>query len=115
MVTDDWYPALAKPNVELVSDRIVEVTESGVRTADGRERATDVLVLATGFETHGFVAPMEIFGAGGRALANEWSPVPRAYLGVSVPGSRICSCSTGQTRTAAAARSSIRSSRESAT
>ncbi len=86
MVTDDWYPALAQPNVELVSERIVEITEGGVRTADGRERATDVLVLATGFQTHGFVAPMEIFGADGRALADDWSPLPRAYLGLSVPG-----------------------------
>jgi cation diffusion facilitator CzcD-associated flavoprotein CzcO len=45
-----------------------------------------VLVLATGFKTHGFVAPMEVFGAQGRSLAREWSELPRAYLGLSVPG-----------------------------
>jgi cation diffusion facilitator CzcD-associated flavoprotein CzcO len=45
-----------------------------------------VLVLGTGFKTHGFVAPMEIVGAEGRALAEEWATVPRAYLGLSVPG-----------------------------
>jgi cation diffusion facilitator CzcD-associated flavoprotein CzcO len=44
------------------------------------------LVLATGFRTHGFVAPMEIVGAGGGTLAEEWSDVARAYLGLSVPG-----------------------------
>jgi cation diffusion facilitator CzcD-associated flavoprotein CzcO len=86
MVTDDWYPSLTKPNVELVTDAIDAVTATGVRTADGRERATDVIVLATGFRTHGFVAPMEIFGAHGRALSEEWSEVPRAYLGLTVPG-----------------------------
>jgi len=42
-------------------------------------------VLATGFQTHGFVAPMEITGASGRTLAEEWSPLPHAYLGMSVP------------------------------
>jgi cation diffusion facilitator CzcD-associated flavoprotein CzcO len=42
-------------------------------------------VLATGFKTHGFVAPMEVVGAGGRTLAQEWAEVPRAYLGMSVP------------------------------
>jgi cation diffusion facilitator CzcD-associated flavoprotein CzcO len=86
MLTDEWYPALAKPNVELVTDRIAEVTSGGIRTADGVERAADVLVLATGFQSHGFVAPMEIVGAGGKALSEEWSEVARAYLGMSVPG-----------------------------
>jgi cation diffusion facilitator CzcD-associated flavoprotein CzcO len=86
MLTDDWYPTLTKPNVELISDRVAEVTPTGVRTQDGRERPADALVLATGFQTHGFVAPMEIVGAGGRTLADEWSPSARAYLGMSVPG-----------------------------
>jgi cation diffusion facilitator CzcD-associated flavoprotein CzcO len=86
MLTDEWYPTLTKPNVELVTDRIADVTASGIRTQDGTERGADVLVLATGFETHGFVAPMEIAGTGGRTLAQEWADVPRAYLGMSVPG-----------------------------
>jgi len=86
MLTDDWYPALTQPNVELVTDRIAEVTPSGIRTSDGAERPADVLVLATGFKTHGFVAPMEIAGAEGRTLAEEWADVPQAYLGMSVPG-----------------------------
>jgi cation diffusion facilitator CzcD-associated flavoprotein CzcO len=86
MLTDEWYPTLTKPNVELVTDRIAAVTPGGVRTADGTERPADVLILATGFRTHGFVAPMEITGAGGRTLAQEWAGVPRAYLGISVTG-----------------------------
>jgi cation diffusion facilitator CzcD-associated flavoprotein CzcO len=86
MVTDDWYPTLAKPGVELVTDRIAEVTPTGIRTADGTERPADVLVLASGFKTHGFVAPMEIAGTAGRTLAEEWGDLPRAYLGITVPG-----------------------------
>jgi cation diffusion facilitator CzcD-associated flavoprotein CzcO len=86
MPTDDWYPTLTKPNVDLITDRIAEVTPTGIRTEDGIERPADVLVLATGFKTHGFVAPMEVVGAGGRSLAQEWAPVARAYLGMSVPG-----------------------------
>jgi cation diffusion facilitator CzcD-associated flavoprotein CzcO len=86
MLTDDWYPALAKPNVELITESIAEVTPAAVRTRDGHERPADVIVLATGFATHGFVAPMEVVGEEGRTLAEEWSEVPRAYLGLSVPG-----------------------------
>jgi cation diffusion facilitator CzcD-associated flavoprotein CzcO len=85
MLTDDWYPTLTKPNVELVAKRIAEVTPGGIRTEDGAERPADVLVLATGFATHGFVAPMEIVGADGRRLTDAWADVPRAYLGLSVP------------------------------
>jgi cation diffusion facilitator CzcD-associated flavoprotein CzcO len=86
MLTDEWYPTLAKPNVDVVTDRIEGVTPTGIRLAGGAERRADVLVLATGFKTHGFVAPMEIAGAGGRTLGEEWAEVPRAYLGTSVPG-----------------------------
>jgi cation diffusion facilitator CzcD-associated flavoprotein CzcO len=85
MLTDEWYPALTKPNVELVTEHVEAITSGGVRTRDGAERPADVLVLATGFKSHGFVAPMEITGREGRTLAEEWSEVPRAYLGLSVP------------------------------
>jgi cation diffusion facilitator CzcD-associated flavoprotein CzcO len=86
MLTDDFYPALSQDNVELVSDPIAGITASGVRTADGRERPVDVLVFATGFHTHAFMAPMEITGREGRRLSEVWAQVPRAYLGLSVPG-----------------------------
>jgi cation diffusion facilitator CzcD-associated flavoprotein CzcO len=86
MLTDEWYPTLTKPNVELITDRIAEVTANSICTADGAERETDAIVLATGFQSHGFVAPMEIEGAGGRTLAEAWGDVARAYLGMSVPG-----------------------------
>ena len=86
MLTDDWYPALTKDNVELVTDRIAEVTPTGIRAEDGTEREVDVLVWATGFKAHEFVAPMEIAGVGGRTLAAEWERVARAYLGLTMPG-----------------------------
>ncbi|HMD52054.1 MAG TPA: NAD(P)/FAD-dependent oxidoreductase [Solirubrobacteraceae bacterium] len=85
MLTDEWYPTLLEPNVELITESIAEVTPTGVRLEGGAERPADVIVLATGFRTHGFVAPMEIVGAGGRRLAEEWDPVPHAYLGLAVP------------------------------
>ena len=85
-LTDEWYPTLVKPNVCLVTDRIAEVTPGGIRTTGGTERPHDVLVLATGFHSHAFVAPMEIAGADGRSLGEAWGRVPRAYLGMSVPG-----------------------------
>jgi cation diffusion facilitator CzcD-associated flavoprotein CzcO len=85
MLTDEWYPTLARPNVDVLTERIEAVTPSGIRTADGADRQYDAIVLATGFKTHGFVAPMEVIGSGGRSLAQEWNGLPRAYLGLTVP------------------------------
>jgi cation diffusion facilitator CzcD-associated flavoprotein CzcO len=86
MLTDEWYPTLTRANVELIGERITEVSAGGVRTADGAERPADTLVLATGFQSHGFVAPMQITGVDGRTLSEEWGVRPRAYLGLSVAG-----------------------------
>jgi cation diffusion facilitator CzcD-associated flavoprotein CzcO len=85
MLTDEWYPTLAKPNVDVVAERIDAVTPTGIRDAAGRERPADAIVLATGFASHDFVAPMEIQGRDSRSLGEEWGEVPRAYLGLSVP------------------------------
>jgi cation diffusion facilitator CzcD-associated flavoprotein CzcO len=86
MLTDDWYPALTCPNVELVAERIEAILPRGVRTADGAERPADVLILGTRFESHAFVAPMEIVGREGRSLSEAWNGVPKAYLGITVAG-----------------------------
>jgi cation diffusion facilitator CzcD-associated flavoprotein CzcO len=85
MLTDEWYPTLTEPNVELVAERIEAVVPGGIRDAAGVERPADAIVLATGFASHDFVAPMEIAGRDGRTLSEEWGEVARAYLGLSVP------------------------------
>jgi cation diffusion facilitator CzcD-associated flavoprotein CzcO len=86
MLTDDWYPTLTRDNVELVAEGIDRVTPGGIRDATGVERPTDAIVLATGFASHDFIAPMAITGREGRTLEDAWSEVARAYLGLSVPG-----------------------------
>lgn len=86
MLTDDWYPTLTRDNVELIAEGVDGVTPSGIRDATGAERPADAIVLATGFASHEFVAPMEIAGSGGVTLESAWAEVARAYLGLSVPG-----------------------------
>ncbi|GHH40169.1 flavin-containing monooxygenase [Lentzea cavernae] len=86
LFSNDWYPALTAPNAGVVTEPITEITERGVRTADGREHAADVLIWGTGFEVADFRLPMTVTGAGGRDLAEVWGGRPRAHLGMSVPG-----------------------------
>jgi cation diffusion facilitator CzcD-associated flavoprotein CzcO len=86
LLSDDFYPAVTRPNVELVTEPIERISATGVVTADGREREVDVVVYGTGFRTHGFVAPMSVRGLGGRDLADAWRDGAQAYLGITVSG-----------------------------
>ncbi len=86
LFSNDWYPALTRPNVDVVTEPITEVTPDGVRTGDGRLHEADVLVYGTGFTATDFLAPMAIRGLGGRDLNDEWAGGARAHLGITVPG-----------------------------
>jgi cation diffusion facilitator CzcD-associated flavoprotein CzcO len=84
--SNDFYPALMQPNVELVTEAIERITPTGVVTADGRERAIDALVCATGFDAVHLLSSLRVTGAGGRTLAQAWADGPEAYHGITVSG-----------------------------
>lgn len=86
LISNDYYPALAQPQVAVVNEAIREVSEHGVITADGREHAADVLIYGTGFTASDFLAPMQIRGLGGLELNQAWKDGAEAYKGISVNG-----------------------------
>jgi cation diffusion facilitator CzcD-associated flavoprotein CzcO len=86
LIHDDFYPALNRANVELVTSGIERITTDGVRTTDGKTYEFDALVLATGFKTNPFLAPMRLEGLGGRSLEAEWKGGAQAYYGLTVAG-----------------------------
>ncbi len=80
-----WAGSFMRDHVELVTTAIAEITEEGVRTADGVEHPADVIIYGTGFTASDFVAPMRVVGHGGVELNEEWDGDARAYLGITVP------------------------------
>jgi cation diffusion facilitator CzcD-associated flavoprotein CzcO len=86
LITSDWYPTLTRPNVELLNGRVERITPGGVVGPDGVEREADTIVFGTGFETHNFMAPMEVRGLDGRDLNEAWGERPEAFLGTTVAG-----------------------------
>ncbi|RAR59947.1 cation diffusion facilitator CzcD-associated flavoprotein CzcO [Paraburkholderia unamae] len=87
LLSSDYYPALAQPNVELVTEAIREVVADGIVTADGTHRAFDAIVCGTGFLVNDVEAPFQVTGTGGRDLGETWRrDGPEAYLGASVAG-----------------------------
>jgi cation diffusion facilitator CzcD-associated flavoprotein CzcO len=86
LISNDYYPALQQPNVELVTDAIREVTPGGILTADGTLHELDTLILGTGFHVTDMPVAEWVQGADGRTLAEAWRGSPQAYLGASVAG-----------------------------
>jgi cation diffusion facilitator CzcD-associated flavoprotein CzcO len=84
--SNDWYPALARPEVELVTERIERIAPDGVVTSDGAARPADVIVYATGFQATQFLTPMQVTGPGGQSLHQAWRDGAQAYLGITVAG-----------------------------
>ena len=81
-----FLPALQRPGVELVTSPIVRFEGGGVVTEDGARREVDCVIYGTGFRAAEFMFPMEIVGAGGVRLADEWAAGAHAHLGITVPG-----------------------------
>jgi cation diffusion facilitator CzcD-associated flavoprotein CzcO len=86
LLSNDWYPALARRNVEVIDTPIRELARHGVVTADGTLREVDVIVYATGFKVQEPVPRGTFFGVGGVDLVEAWREGPEAYLGISVAG-----------------------------
>ncbi|WP_044875295.1 NAD(P)/FAD-dependent oxidoreductase [Pseudomonas sp. LFM046] len=86
LISNDFYPALARPNVEVIDSGIREVTEHAVVTLDGQRHEVDAIILGTGFTATDFLAPMSIRGLEGRDLNQAWQEGAEAYLGISVSG-----------------------------
>ena len=84
LFSNDWYPTLARPNVELLTDPIERIVPDGVRTAEGSTRQADVIIYGTGFKTLDFLAPISVSGLRGRQLREVWRDGAEAYLGITV-------------------------------
>ncbi|HET6625774.1 MAG TPA: NAD(P)/FAD-dependent oxidoreductase [Nocardioidaceae bacterium] len=87
LISNDWYPALTRAHVDLVTDRIAKVTPRGIVTTDGVEREVDALVVATGFHTTEQPIAEHITGRTGETLAQTWDrDGMAAYKGTTVHG-----------------------------
>ena len=86
LISNAWYPALTRPNVELVTDAITEVRGNTIVLADGSEREVDTIILGTGFHVTDPPTARLVRGRGGRSLAETASDGVQAYLGTAIGG-----------------------------
>lgn len=86
LLSNDYYQAVSSENVELITEKILEINENGIRTADGRQINTDAIIMATGFQAAEQVSQFEVRGRNGLCLNNAWENGAEAYLGTTVSG-----------------------------
>ncbi|WP_169806964.1 flavin-containing monooxygenase [Actinomadura macra] len=86
VLASGFYPALNRPNVQLVPHAVTRMTPKGIVDSTGTEREIDALVMATGFQATNFLASLDVRGIGGVAIHDTWKNDPKAFLGITVPG-----------------------------
>lgn len=84
--SNTFYPALARPDVELVAEGLAEVRGRTLVGSGGTEREVDAIVFCTGFQIVDQPAPFALVGLDGADLRARWEEEARAYLGTTVPG-----------------------------
>jgi cation diffusion facilitator CzcD-associated flavoprotein CzcO len=82
LLADDYYPALTRANVELVTDAIAEIRAHSIATKDRREREIDAIIYGTGFDVARALRGLDVHGRGGRALADVWKEAIESYYGL---------------------------------
>ncbi len=86
LISDDFYQAVSKPNVQIETGRIKEIQPDGVLLEDGTKYAVDTLICATGFRATEAPIAHLVRGREGQSLAEEWREAAQAYLGTTVAG-----------------------------
>lgn len=86
LLSNDWYEALAKPNVEVLFQGLSHITETGVVAEDGSEHEVDTIIFGTGYAVAEPAIYRIIKGADGRSLSETWQGEPRAYQGMAIHG-----------------------------
>ncbi len=81
-----YYQAVQRPNVRIVRRGVSKVLPEGIQAPDGSVDAYDVIVWATGFDTHAYCRPMEVIGVDGVTLGDLWGDNDVfSYRGVAIP------------------------------
>ncbi|HZR34683.1 MAG TPA: NAD(P)/FAD-dependent oxidoreductase [Nevskia sp.] len=86
LISNDYYPALAQPNVDVITSGIREVRADSVVDMAGVERKVDAIIFGTGFQATDPMPRGVLFGRDGQDIVDLWKDGPEAYKGTTVAG-----------------------------
>lgn len=84
LVSNKYFPTFNRHNVELVTEKIQELTEHSIITQDGKERPIDCLIYGTGFITDPriYMKNFQYTGLDGAELNEVWKQGAESYYGI---------------------------------
>jgi cation diffusion facilitator CzcD-associated flavoprotein CzcO len=85
-LANDYYEVIQQPNVTIHRGGIRKIVPEGIVTDDGNLHELDVIVYATGFDSHAYFNPIRVVGRDGASLGDLWKGGPFSYRGIMVPG-----------------------------
>ncbi|WP_176562249.1 flavin-containing monooxygenase [Mycolicibacterium palauense] len=86
VISDDWYPALQRPHVEVTKASPRRIGGTTIVDTDGVERDFDVLIYGTGFAATSFLGSVRVTGCDGEDLHRHWAAGASTHLGITVSG-----------------------------
>lgn len=86
LLANNYYPAIIKENVKVITDGINHVTKNSIVTKTGKEVNVDAIIYATGFKATKLLCTINIVGNGGKVLNDVWKENVEGYLGTTVAG-----------------------------
>src|SRR5581483_2344979 len=81
VLSNTYYPALMRPNVELITEGIDHINRRSIKTRDGALRRVDTIISATGYRYNRSLLVDRLRGTEGITLGEVWNQSPRAYFG----------------------------------
>ncbi|SDC45525.1 flavin-containing monooxygenase [Ruegeria marina] len=84
--SNDWYPTLARDNVEVIPHGVERIEGGTLIAADGTRVEADVLIWGTGFHVTDAAERLDITGPDGLTIRQAWADGMSAHLGTAVAG-----------------------------
>lgn len=82
--SNNWYPALAQPNVRVIASGLAKVEGNTLIASDGSQCEADIIILGTGFEIAEPPIAKRVFNRFGQSMAEVWQGSPEGYKGTMV-------------------------------
>ncbi|MEV4376095.1 NAD(P)/FAD-dependent oxidoreductase [Streptosporangium sp. NPDC049644] len=86
LISNDYYPALGRENVELITEEVREIRENSIVDSTGREIEVDVIIYGTGFKVVEALDEQRIIGRNGVKIQEAWQDGVEAYYGITTAG-----------------------------
>ncbi|MGW1764747.1 flavin-containing monooxygenase [Streptomyces sp. NPDC002073] len=86
LLSSTYYPALARPNVDVVAAGLSEVRGNTLIASDGTETEVDAIIFGTGFHVTDLPIADRVVGAEGKTLADTWKDGMQSLRGATAAG-----------------------------